>query len=93
MASGQRETRAGGVRALVVVGEGEGVLDGVSALVGQLAKLAATMHTPTFLRPDAQDRRALAAAAPPGRSVTVAAARRRLTSAYFQRSALHDTAN
>ena len=46
MASGQRETRAGGVRALVVVGEGEGVLDGVSALVGQLAKLAATMHTP-----------------------------------------------
>ena len=47
MASGQRETRAGGVRALVVVGEGEGVLDGVSALVGQLAKLAATMHTPT----------------------------------------------
>ena len=53
MASGQRETRAGGVRALVVVGEGEGVLDGVSALVGQLAKLAANMHTPIVPSHDA----------------------------------------
>ena len=45
MASGQRETRAGGGGALVVVGVGGGVLGASSALVGQLAKLAATMGT------------------------------------------------